>query len=164
MKTIQTIILTAAMAISGFASAHEYKTDSLHIDHPWSKQVPPTSSVAAAFFSVMNHGDNDDVLLGASSPIAEKTELHAHIHENGMMKMREVEQIEIPAHGTQMLKPGGYHIMFFGLNEVPKLGDSFPVTLNFKQAGMVEVDVKVEEATYMPEGGHSDKEMDHSHH
>ncbi len=65
------------------------------------------------FFNVMNHGDEDDTLLSAESPIAGKTELHAHIHEDGMMKMREVENIDIPANSTRTLKPGSYHIMFF---------------------------------------------------
>ncbi|MGF1684086.1 copper chaperone PCu(A)C [Photobacterium minamisatsumaniensis] len=164
MKKILSLIMTSMFAFSSLAFAHEYKADTLHIDHPWSKQVPPTSSVIAGFFNVMNHGDQNDILLGASSPIAEKTELHAHMHEDGMMKMREVEQIEIPANDTQSLKPGGYHIMFFNINEVPKLGDKFPVTLNFKNAGKVNIDVKVEKATYMPESGKSEQAMDHSNH
>ncbi|MGF1733910.1 copper chaperone PCu(A)C [Photobacterium satsumensis] len=163
MKTIKSILLGSLFALTSAAYAHDFKAGDLHIDHPWSKQVPPTSQVAAAFFNVMNHSDSSDELISASSPIAEKTELHAHMHEDGMMKMREVEKIDIPAHDSQALKPGGYHIMLFNLKEVPQLGDSFPVTLNFKHAGAVEVEVKVEEATYMPENMKEEK-MDHSHH
>ena len=163
MKTIKSILLGSLFALTTAANAHDYKAGDLHIDHPWSKQVPPTSQVAAAFLNIMNHGDNGDELLSATSPIAGKTELHAHIHEGGMMKMREVEKIEVPAHGSQMLKPGGYHVMFFDLKDVPELGESFPLTLNFKQAGEFKVEVKVEEATYIPEGMKKEK-MDHSHH
>lgn len=163
MKTIKSILLGSLFAITATAQAHDYKAGDLHIDHPWSKQVPPTSQVAAAFFNIMNHSNSNEELISASSPIAGKTELHAHMHEDGMMKMREVEKIDIPAHDSQALKPGGYHIMFFNLKEVPELGKSFPVTLNFKHVGAVEVEVKVEEATYMPEGMKHEK-MDHSHH
>ena len=163
MKTIKSILLGSLFAFSTAAQAHDYKAGDLHIDHPWSKQVPPTSQVAAAFFNIMNHSDSSDELISASSPIAGKTELHAHIHEDGMMKMREVGKIDVPAQGAQMLKPGGYHVMFFNLNEVPELGESFPLTLNFKHAGTVVVEVKVEEATYVPEGM-KDEKMDHSHH
>ncbi|MCQ1059169.1 copper chaperone PCu(A)C [Photobacterium sp. DNB23_23_1] len=163
MKTIKSILLGSLFALTSSAYAHEYKAGDLYIDHPWSKQVPPTSQVAAAFFNIMNHSNNGDELISASSPIAGKTELHAHMHEDGMMKMREVEKIDIPANDSQALKPGGYHIMFFNLKEVPQLGESFPLTLNFKHAGTVKVEVKVEEATYMPEDM-KEEMMDHSKH
>ncbi|MGR5065101.1 copper chaperone PCu(A)C [Photobacterium sp. DNB22_13_2] len=162
MKTIKSILLGSLFAFTTTVSAHDYKAGDLHITHPWSKQVPPTSQVAAAFFNIMNQSNNSDELISASSPIAGKTELHAHMHEDGMMKMREVGKIDIPANDSQALKPGGYHIMFFNLKEVPQLGESFPLTLNFKHAGTVKVEVKVEEATYMPEG--MKEEMDHSNH
>jgi len=164
MKKIINIIMGSALLFSGFASAHDYKGGELHITHPWSKQVPPTSEVAAAFFNVMNHGDDDDTLLSAESPIAGKTELHAHIHEDGMMKMREVRKIDIPANGTRTLKPGSYHIMFFDLKQVPVLGDRFPLTLHFAKAGLVEVEVAVEKATYKPAGQEAQKEMAHAGH
>lgn len=162
MKKIINIILGCALLLSGFANAHDYKSGNLHIDHPWSKQVPPTSAVAAAFFNVMNHGDEDDTLLSAESPIAGKTELHAHIHEDGMMKMREVENIDIPANSTRTLKPGSYHIMFFNLQKVPALGDRFPLTLHFSKAGAIKIDVAVEKATYKP-AGQETKEMKNAH-
>lgn len=163
MKAMNAIFVTTLLAVTTMAQAHDYKHGDIHIEHPWSKQVPPTSQVAAAFFSVMNHSNTADELISASSPIAAKTELHAHIHEDGMMKMREIETIKIPAHDTQNLQPGGYHIMFFDLEKVPALGETFPLTLNFKQAGTVNIEVKVEEATYLPEGMKM-KKMDHSKH
>ncbi|AJR05439.1 copper chaperone PCu(A)C [Photobacterium gaetbulicola] len=163
MKTIKSILLGSLFALTSTVNAHDYKVGELHIEHPWSKQVPPTSQVAAAFFNVVSHSNKGDELLSATSPIAGKTELHTHFHENGMMKMREVEKIDIPAHGSQALKPGGYHIMFFKLNEVPKLGEKFPLTLTFKHAGTIDLEVTVEEATYVPEGMKEEK-MDHSQH
>ncbi|UIP30655.1 copper chaperone PCu(A)C [Photobacterium sp. TLY01] len=158
MKPLHALLLAASVFTSGLATAHEFESGKLHIDHPWSKEVPPMSSVAAAFFSVDNHGDQADVLLRAESPIAEKVELHEHAHENGMMKMRKVDDIQIPAGETQLLKPGGYHIMMFNLTSVPKLGDSFPLTLYFQHAGQVDVQVKVEKADYMMQTG---QDMDH---
>ncbi|KDM89773.1 copper chaperone PCu(A)C [Photobacterium galatheae] len=158
MKTLQTLLLVVSVFTAGLAQAHEFKTGQLHIDHPWSKEVPPMSSVAAAFFSIENHGDQNDVLLRAESPIAGKVELHEHAHENGMMKMRQVADIQVPAHKTQMLQPGGYHVMMFNLKSVPKLGEHFPLTLYFKNAGKVDVEVKVEKADYQMGSG---KAMEH---
>lgn len=152
MKLFNKVILGSAFLFSSLAGAHEFNSGQLNIDHPWSKQVPPSSSVAAAFFEITNQGNEQDMLIRAESPIAGKTELHAHIHEDGMMKMREVKEIAIPANGSQMLKPGGYHIMFFDLQTIPELGERFPLTLHFAKEGRVEVEVTVEPATYIPEG------------
>ncbi|MGF1724654.1 copper chaperone PCu(A)C [Photobacterium nomapromontoriensis] len=163
MKLIISVMISVLLGVTTMAQAHDYKLGEIHIKHPWSKQVPPSSQVAAAFFTVMNHGDTPDELLSASSPIAGKTELHAHIHEDGMMKMRKVNEITILGNETTQLKPGGLHVMFFELEKVPALGESFPLTLHFKQAGTVNVEVKVEEATYIPEGMKKEK-MDHSKH
>ncbi|MCW8328395.1 copper chaperone PCu(A)C [Photobacterium sp. SDRW27] len=164
MKKIINIIMGSVLLFSGLVNAHDYKNGNLHIDHPWSKQVPPTSAVAAAFFNIMNHGDEVDTLLSAKSPIAGKTELHAHIHEDGMMKMREVEKIDIPANSTRTLKPGSYHIMFFDLKQVPALGDRFPLTLHFEKAGRVEIEVAVEKATYKPEDQEKIEKEEHAGH
>ena len=164
MGKIINIIMGSALLLSGLANAHDYQIGELQIDHPWSKQVPPTSSVAAAFFTVMNHGSENDALLRAESPLAGKTELHTHVHQDGMMKMREVELIDIPAKGTQYLKPGGYHVMFFDLKEIPALGDRFPLTLHFEKAGTIEIEVTVEEATYKPEGQMEMKKTPHAEH
>lgn len=164
MKKIINIIMGSALLLSGMAQAHDYKSGELSIDHPWSKQVPPTSSVAAAFFDVMNHGVENDALISAESPIAGKTELHAHIHEDGMMKMREVGKIDIPAKGSQSLKPGGYHVMFFELKQVPALGDRFPLKLHFEKAGTIEIEVAVEEATFKPAGQMGMKKAAHAGH
>ncbi|UTM59279.1 copper chaperone PCu(A)C [Photobacterium sp. CCB-ST2H9] len=170
VKIMKTLLLAASVFTAGLAQAHEFKAGQLHIEHPWSKEVPPMSSVAAAFFSIENHGDENDVLLRAESPIAEKVELHEHAHENGMMKMRQVADIQVPAHDTQLLQPGGYHVMMFNLKSVPKLGERFPLTLYFKHAGKVDVEVKVEKADYQmgsnqPMEHHNmDHEgMDHDH-
>ncbi|MGF1689401.1 copper chaperone PCu(A)C [Photobacterium japonica] len=158
MNIIRTTLLGSLFAVAAFAQAHDVQLGDLTIDHPWSKQVPPTSQVAAAFFMIDNQGMKEDVLLRASSPIAGKTELHAHIHEDGMMKMREVESIPVPAHDTTLLKPGGLHVMFFELETVPTLGEMFPLTLYFKYAGKVNVEVKVEPATFVSEAMKNDAE------
>ncbi|GHA32479.1 copper chaperone PCu(A)C [Photobacterium aphoticum] len=151
MTLFRSALLGSLLTLTAWAQAHDMTHGDLAIDHPWSKQVPPTSQVAAAFFAIDNQGKTDDVLLRATSPIAGKTELHAHIHEDGMMKMREVENIPVPANDKTLLKPGGLHVMFFDLEAVPTLGEMFPLTLYFKHAGKVNVEVKVEPATYVPE-------------
>ena len=70
-------------------------------------------------------------IVSASSPAAGVVELHTHIHDNGMMKMRRIEKIDIPAKGQTVLKPGGLHIMLINLKNNLKPGQEVSVTLKF---------------------------------
>lgn len=90
--------------------------------------LPPGSPNTAAFMVLKNDADKPVTLTAAASPDADRAELHTHLHENGVMKMRQVESIEIPARGEAVLKPGSLHIMLF---EVGALSEDkpFPLTL-----------------------------------
>ncbi|XXQ69136.1 copper chaperone PCu(A)C [Neisseriaceae bacterium B1] len=101
---------------------------------------------SGAFMTITNTNKTDDVLISASveKTLAETTELHTHINENGVMKMREVKDgIAIKAGQTQELKPGSYHIMFFGLKKDLTAGETFPVTLTFKSGAKETAQVTV---------------------
>lgn len=134
------------LSLSTLSMAHEYKTGDLMIDHPWARELPPTSPTSAAFFILHNHGDQEDRLLGASTPIAGKAELHTHVHMGEVMRMQKIDSAAIPPHGMTEFVPGGNHVMLFDLKQPLKAGDSFPLTLEFEKAGKLEVQVKVETA------------------
>ena len=93
-------------------------------------------SSSAAYVSVMNHGKMADRLLGATSNLARKTELHLMEMDNGVMRMRPIEGgIDLPAGKTIHLAPGGYHVMLIGLNAPLTAGSIFEITLVFQNAG-----------------------------
>lgn len=117
------------------------------IDNPRSRVSAPTVKVGGAFMDITNNGKEDDVLLSASTPRSGKTELHnTVIDENGVMKMREMENgIPIPAGETVVLKPGSLHVMFMDLHEPFQLGQTYPLTLKFKNAGEKTVTVTVKD-------------------
>lgn len=150
-----------AMAVFGAtaAFAHDYTVGSIKIDHPWSRATVAGIPNGAAYFVLENNGDADDRLLSASSSVAKTVELHTHIKDGEVMRMRQVENIEIPAGQTVALQPGGLHVMLLGLNEPLADGTQFSMTLEFEQAGTVEVDVVVQLMTG-GKGGHDD----HQHH
>lgn len=114
----------------------------LGITLPWSRALPPSAHTGALFVSIHNQGGKDH-LVSAHTDIADKTELHTHVHEGGLMKMQQVEQIEVPAGATLELAPGGYHIMLIGLREPLREGMRFPVRLKFEVAGSVELEAEV---------------------
>ncbi|MEL0105366.1 MAG: copper chaperone PCu(A)C [Rhodospirillales bacterium] len=116
----------------------------IHIMKPWSRATPPGAANGAAFMVIMNKSHQADRLVRASSDIAKKTELHTHKMDGDIMRMRHVDSIPVDAGGSATLKPGGYHVMFFGLKKPLVKGETFSVTLEFEHAGKKTVDVTVQ--------------------
>lgn len=122
-----------------------------------------------AFVNLTNTEQKDDTLVGAaiSKKVAQKTELHTHINENGVMRMREVKDgIPLPAGATQELKRGSYHVMFFGLKKPLVAGDKFDMTLKFKHAKPKKVTVTVrpmDGGAANPHAAHGAAGHEHAH-
>jgi periplasmic copper chaperone A len=70
------------------------------------------------------------------------------------MRMRPVEDIEVPPNGSVSLQPGGLHLMFMGLNRPLVAGETIPVTLRFAVAGEVTIQLPVQAAGARGPGGH----------
>ena len=136
---VATVILTT---VTG-AGAHEFKVGDIVIDHPWARATAPRMMAGAVFLTLNNRGDTDDRLVSAASPASEIVELHTHLMDGGIVRMRQVEAIAVPAGGTTVLKPGGLHVMLIGLNGQLMVGKSFPLTLTFERTGSVEVTVVI---------------------
>jgi len=155
-RTIRTAAIAAlSLAITHPLLAHDYKLGNLHIDHPWARPTPGGAKNGAAYFVIRNDGQKPDVLIAAGANVSERIELHEHINDNGVMKMREVAGgIRVGAGETVKLEPGGYHVMFLGLKQPLKEGEQFPLSLTFKEAGTVEVMVKVEQKAGKGSHGH----------
>jgi copper(I)-binding protein len=90
-----------------------------------------------------NGGDKDVKVMKADNPASKLTELHTHINDNGVMKMRPVAAIEIKAKGETKLQPGGLHVMLINLKAPMKEGDVVPITLTFDDGSSKNVDAKV---------------------
>ena len=148
-KQLNTLILFIATLFSVNVSAHEYTADSIQIDHPWSREAPPNATVIAGFFQLKNLAEKDDFLISASTPIASRVEIHTHEMSDGMMKMMKIDNVRIGSMKTVMFKPGGYHLMIFNPNKSYKKGERFQMTLQFKNAGTVEVELTVEENAHV---------------
>jgi len=128
--------LLLVVGLSGIALA----VPKIEVKEAWVREVPPTSSMSAAYMVIENKGDEGDKLIGASTNIAKVVELH----ETKDGKMRRVKAIEVPAGKSVELKPGGYHIMLINLTKKPKEGEKVELTLKFEKSGEVKVvaDVK----------------------
>lgn len=143
------LALTAALSIGALLSgspalAHGFKAGSIEIGHPWSRATPPGARTGAGYLTLSNAGSADDKLVSASSPSAEKVEVHEMSITDGVMNMRRVDGLAIPAGGSAALAPGGYHLMLMGIKAPFKEGQMIPVTLTFEKAGSVEVQLQVD--------------------
>jgi len=155
--------LAGALALGAISPtfAHDYRLGELHIDHPWARATAPQQQNGAAYFTVSNHGNTADRLVAAASPVAATVELHTHeVDSEGVMRMREVQAIEVPAGEAAALRPGGLHVMLIGLENRLVEGEQFPLTLVFAEAGEIEVEVQVEAVTF---GVGGDAPMGHGH-
>jgi len=97
----------------------------------------------AIYVTLTNTGTQADALLSASSDAAQTVELHEVKNDGGVMKMRPVAKIDVPAGGKIEMKPGGYHVMLLGLKHDLKKGDKVPVTLKFERGGEVNAEATV---------------------
>lgn len=113
------------------------------IEKPWARATAPGARVAGGYMVIRNRGAAGDRLLSASSPAAAKVELHVHVNDNGVMKMREVPGYDVPANGAFELKPGGAHLMFMDLKRPFKEGEKVTVKLKFEKAGQVSAEFHV---------------------
>jgi len=132
--------------VSTLAVAHQYALGPLNIIHPSSRPTPPGAPTAVGYMSIVNTGKIPDRLIGGSTPVADKLEVHHMSMTGGAMEMRPVAGgVVLPTGGAVILAPDGYHFMFVGLKRPFKVGDHIPATLRFEHAGSVDVEFNVEQ-------------------
>lgn len=134
-------------------------TQDVSVSDAYARPTVAGQSQGGAFLRLHNSSTRVQTLLSAETPIAARTELHTHIHENGVMKMRQIKGIRIPAKGTVVLEPGGLHLMFFDLKHTLEVGKSFPVKLKFDTGRSQTVTVTVRPLEKTKTQGHQ-----HHHH
>ena len=142
------------------ATSHGTMVGKLEITQAWARATPPGAKNGVAFMVISNHGMSADKLTALNSKASDKTELHNHTNENGIMRMRRVPLIHIPRHSQAVLKPGSYHVMFIGLKTAFKEGDMVMVKLKFEKAGEILLHMPIKKGRAMPKG---DMKIKHKH-
>lgn len=112
------------------------------IDNPWVRETPPGRTVAAGYMDIRNEGEGARTLLTAQSPAASRVEIHTMEQADGMMRMRRIDRLEVPAGETVNLQPGGIHLMLFDI-ETAAVGQHIPVTLSFEDGWQIETSFPV---------------------
>lgn len=144
MKSLLAALALSTALLAPAAFAEDVKAGDIVIEKPWARATPKGSAVGAGYLTLHNHGATPDRLTGGAADFA-SVEIHDMRTENGVMTMRELrEGLNLPAHATVKLAPGGYHIMFTHLTKPLTKGESVTATLNFEKAGAIAVSFPVE--------------------
>ena len=128
-----TVIVVAGLRFWGSSEtqpAYTVKAESpkIIITEAYLNLPPPSHSTTAAYLQIANLDKSPITITGFDSTKATRVELHEHIHADGMMKMREVDQITLAGMQTEVFKPMGYHLMVFGLTDDVVAGQSIDFT------------------------------------
>jgi len=145
------------MAASQQTSAQSPAT-SVEFTDPWIRGSVPGQKNGAAYTTIKNGSAEPVAIVSGTSDRADRIELHTIIREDGVAKMREVQQIDVPALGLVKLEPGGFHIMFIGLEKPFVAGETVPVTVRLSNGQTQVVNFMVKPATHM-----APKKSMHSH-
>lgn len=139
MKRLSVFIAALSLAGAAFAGA----ADNVVVHEPYVRLAPPNAQATGAFMVLKNGSDRELKLVKADNPASQITELHTHINDNGVMRMRQVQEIVIPAKGEAVLKPGGLHVMLINMKGPLSEGQIVPITLTFDDGSSKQVEVKV---------------------
>lgn len=143
--------LPLALALCGAAWAAE-----VQVNAPWARATVAAQKATGAFMEITSRSDAR--LKAVSSPAAGVAELHSMKMEDGVMRMRALPYLDLPAGKPVSLAPGGYHIMLMELRKPLAKGDTLPLSLVVEtgdgRSQTIEVSAEVREITAGPMGRH----------
>ncbi len=133
--------IIVAVGLLASAAAHG-QTTAVRAERPWARATAPQQKVGGAYVTLTS--PVDDRLLGASSPVAGRAEVHEMTMDGGVMRMREqTAGVALPAGTPVALAPGGYHIMLMDLRQPLVAGQVIVVQLRFQHAPPMQLEVRV---------------------
>lgn len=153
LKSFKFAIAAALFAVSSTSFAAN-DADAVDVVNPFARAVPPVAENSAAFMKLTNTTDSARQVVSAESDVAKNIELHTHLMDNGVMRMREIPFIQVDANSTTELKPGSFHVMLLGLNRPLSIDTEFELTLNFKDGSSETITVPVQKVKKMKKMSH----------
>ncbi|MET9057460.1 copper chaperone PCu(A)C [Streptomyces antibioticus] len=149
MRLLAPVALAAALLLTGCGTGSDPAAAKLSVRSAYIPQ-PVSDTMAAGFLTIVNEGGAKDELTSVTSTAAGNVTLHETVGSS----MREVDSLDVPAHGRLEFRSGGSHLMFEQLRRKPVEGETVTVELHFAASGPLKVDIPVESAVYTPKTGH----------
>ncbi len=145
MKSSLLSLLASFVLVLPFSASVLARTaaDSVSVSDAYVRASPPGAPTAAAFMILRNSDSVDHQLVVVSSSISKAAELHTSLVEDGMMRMRRMGRVTIPAKAAVVFETGGLHMMLIGLRGDPKPGDEVEIELGFEDGSKTILSVPV---------------------
>ena len=131
MRALRYLLIISATLLASTAHAAEKARDVIQIENPFARASVPGMGMSAIFMTLKNTGQQEHLLVEAQSGVSANTELHGHVMDKGMMRMRQMAHIHIKPGQDKLLKPGGLHIMLIGLTTTLIEGREIKLKLTF---------------------------------
>lgn len=159
MRRTAAWVLGMAMTVPGMVLAAGAP---VQVVAAWVPEPPTVSRNAAGYLTLMGGGE-DDTLLGATTPVAEVVEVHETSLAGGVLRMKPVATLPVPARQRIEFAPGGLHLMLINLRQTVRYGGTVPLELRFEKAGRITVDAEVRSLPPAPASGGAEMHQHHHH-
>ncbi len=139
------VLLALSLGLfSGGSLAKRFEQGPIVVEKPWARATFSAERPGVAYMTLVNRGDEPDRLQSVRSEVAKRVELHTRVMEGGVLKMRPLKGgLPLPPGKTIVLRPGDLHIMLVDLKKPLQEGEQIPITLVFKRAGELPIQVNV---------------------
>jgi copper(I)-binding protein len=141
LALIVSVVGTAACSREG--TSRGLSSGDISVSGAFARATVGSADTGAAYITISNRGSQDDALVGASSSASASVELHEMNMSGGMMRMRALPRVAIPAGATVSFSPGGNHLMLIRLKAPLKAGSKISLTLEFERARAIAVQADV---------------------
>ena len=137
------VLLAAALTGAAAQATAEQAPMGVSLERPWARASIGTSRPAAAYLTIINRGLEPARLVDITTPLAGRAEVHLTVKTDNVMRMEQVERLDVPPGGRVVFEPGGLHIMLLDLRQPLTKGGTLPLTLRFSGGGSIEASAPV---------------------
>ncbi len=149
-------VCVALFLVFSLLTMKNVQAQDIWVENSYVRATIPGTSVSSVYMDIINKSSDGVRLIGASSNVSSRIEIHEHTIAEGLMKMRKRDSIDINAHDKVSLKPSGYHLMIFDLAQLLKPSEQVTMTLHFANQKSVKVEIPVRSI--------KQKKQSHHHH
>jgi copper(I)-binding protein len=141
----------AAAMLAVALTAPAAVAQSVKVENAWARATVPGQKTGSVYVDLTSA--SNAALVAAGSPLSARAELHSMSMDGGVMRMRALPRIDLPAGQTVKLAPGGMHVMLVDLKQPLKPGDKVPLTLSVQSSGTSLTTLKIEAEVRASGGG-----------
>ena len=145
MKNLLSRIILVTLLISSHFISTEAVAENANIvvENSYARESIPGTSISSAYMTLNNLAEKKIRLIAASSAVSDRIEIHQHTMDKGLMRMRQVDAVEVSAKGAVIFQPSGFHLMIFDLKRALKAKESIIITLHFDDDSSINVNYNV---------------------